>query len=826
MILFRWYAISGRTAKSSVQRSLCAAGLRTRRAKLQWFLLRFYLGLAIVLAAAPAALAQQPAPRIGYVYPAGGKQGATFEAVIAGQTLEGVSTVYFSGAGVQAKIVELIKPTSQKEFNDLRIKMDELLARKAVVRNDFKALENFRSFKNAKNIKDVKDSAADDKELEELKKKYANATWTAEDDKLIAEVRMKIGAAVRRPANPAICQLAVVQVTVAPDAEPGHRELRIAAPSGLSNPLAFFVGQLPEFSEKATKTISEQKSAVTRAAFDPKSRKAEPEMLITLPAVVNGQIMPGAVDRYRFQARKGQRLVVAVSARELIPYLPDAVPGWFQATIALYDAKGKELAYDDDFRFKPDPVLYYEIAGDGEYVIEIKDSIYRGREDFVYRITVGELPFVTGIFPLGCPAGSRTPFALKGWNLPVTRLMPAAQEPGIHMFSVRKDGVVSNSVPYAADTLPECMEKEPNGQPASAQAVTLPIIVNGRIDQPDDCDVFRFDGRAGDEIVAEVDARRLDSPLDSVLKLTDAAGKQLAFNDDHEDKGAGLTTHQADSCIRFTLPADGTYYVHLSDAQHKGGPEYAYRLRLSPPQPDFELRVVPATVNIRGGSNTPITVYALRKDGFSGEITLALKDAPPGLALSGARVPPGQDQMRLTLTAPPTPTKEPITLTWEGRATIQGREIVHQAVPAEDMMQAFAYRHLVPAQEMKVAVSGRFASRSAIKVLSEMPVKIPAGGTARVRIGAPAGTPSGKIQLEINDPPDGVSVKSISPSGMGTEMVLQCDAAKVKPGLKGNLIVTVFIVPEVPPEKAKAQGGARRNSAGSLPAIPFEIVAP
>ena len=39
--------------------------------------------------------------------------------------------------------------------------------------------------------------------------------------------------------------------------------------------------------------------------------------------------------------------------------------------------------------------------------------------------------------------------------------------------------------------------------------------------------------------MAEVYARRLDSPLDSVLKLTDAAGKQLAFNDDHEDKGAG-----------------------------------------------------------------------------------------------------------------------------------------------------------------------------------------------------------------------------------------------------------------------------------------------
>jgi len=46
--------------------------------------------------------------------------------------------------------------------------------------------------------------------------------------------------------------------------------------------------------------------------------------------------------------------------------------------------------------------------------------------------------------------------------------------------------------------------------PAAAQRVKLPIIVNGRIDQPGDWDVFRFQGRAGEAIVAEVYARRLD----------------------------------------------------------------------------------------------------------------------------------------------------------------------------------------------------------------------------------------------------------------------------------------------------------------------------
>jgi len=48
-----------------------------------------------------------------------------------------------------------------------------------------------------------------------------------------------------------------------------------------------------------------------------------------------------------------------------------------------------------------------------------------------------------------------------------------------------------------------------------------------------------------------------------VLKITDSTGKQLAFNDDQEDKGSGLNTHHADSYVAVTLPANGMYYVHL-----------------------------------------------------------------------------------------------------------------------------------------------------------------------------------------------------------------------------------------------------------------------
>ena len=348
--------------------------------------------------------------------------------------------------------------------------------------------------------------------------------------------------------------------------------------------------------------------------------------------------------------------MITTLGRQLVPFIADAVPGWFQPVLALYDADGKEVAYDDDYRFKPDPTIFYEVPQDGEYVFAIRDSLYRGREDFVYRITIGELPFITSIFPLGGrvgaagEAGDRRAGILQGRRADPARRRRRA---GSRIVSPpSRKGFVSNRVPFALDTLPEALEREPNNIPGHAQKVTLPVIINGRINQPDDWDVFQFAGKSNDTVVAEVQARRLDSPLDSVIKLTDAAGKLLAFNDDHEDLGAGINTHHADSYFMARLPADGTYYVHIGDTARQGGEEYGYRLRLSAPQPDFELRVVPSSLSLRSKSSGTLTVYAQRKDGFTGPIKLSLKDPPAGFSASPAAFGPPRPSRGLTSRRP------------------------------------------------------------------------------------------------------------------------------------------------------------------------------
>jgi hypothetical protein len=762
-----------------------------------------WLSLAGWLAMLPVAVAQSVTPHAGFVYPAGGRQGSTFKVSVGGQFLDGVSGASVSGAGIEARVIGLNKPISNNAYMKLRDALRDLSDRKKAASKQAEG--------------DHPDAA----------KKAVK--WTEADEKELARVREQFTNAVRRPANPSIAERVSVQISMAADAAPGTRELRLITKGGVTNPLVFCVGQLAEATKSEARVELEVRNDNKRSRYARTTEHTvnEDAVAITLPSVANGQIDPGGVDRYKFKAVKGQHLVIAAAARELIPYISDAVPGWFQATLTLYDAKGKQLDYADHYRFHPDPVLFDEIPADGEYTVEIRDSIYRGREDFVYRLAVGELPYVTSTFPLGGKLGGKTNVEVTGWNLPESKVTEDVKgskgkkvEPGIYPLSAPKGGWIFNRVPFSLDTLAEIQEKEPNNDPAAAQKVKLPIIVNGRIDQPGDLDVFRFDGRAGEQVVAEVFARRLDSPLDSILKLTDANGKLLAANDDYDDKGAGLLTHQADSRILTTLPATGTYYLSLGDTQHKGGREYAYRLRISRPQPNFELRVVPSSLNVAAGSTVPVTVYALRRDGFEGDIALTLKDAPRGFFLSGAWIPANQDKARLTLTVPGAKSDKPNNLHLEGKATIQGKTVVRPGVPAEDMEQAFAYHHLVAEKDWVVRSTGSGRTTIGWKLLGEQKLRFVPGTVTQVRLSAPIGGYATQVQFALNQPPDGIAIRKVSFDKDSVTISLAADAAKVKPGLKGNLLVDAFWQRS---SQRKGTTKQTKTSLGTVPAIPFEI---
>jgi hypothetical protein len=115
-------------------------------------------------------------------------------------------------------------------------------------------------------------------------------------------------------------------------------------------------------------------------------------------------------------------------------------------------------------------------------------------------------------------------------------------------------------------------EKEPNGGFREAQMVQVGKLICGLIKEDKDVDVFRFRGAAGQQVTAEIHARRAGSLLDSVLTLYDGRGALLATNDD--------AVKQADSQLTATLPGDGDYLLSVQDAHDRGSAWHAYELSL------------------------------------------------------------------------------------------------------------------------------------------------------------------------------------------------------------------------------------------------------
>lgn len=689
--------------------------------------------MAVFVAAASSVIAQNQ--YIGFVYPAGGQQDTTFAIRLGGQGLGQASDVVVSGEGVSARLVAYNEVLGNQELGLLSQQLNELKKKETTVSDAIvakmaslelparigpdtgpnalaslicpvcgtaNALDAALCIKCNTKLEKPKDSKPGEKDAK-------NEAPKSEKDiaklKMIDLIERRFAEDERNPAVRSQTELVFAEITVAPEAKPGRREIRVITRRGVSNALSFYVDQVPEVARKPMKAMQLPTLGKEYLAQRKRPREEE-EMRITVPCTMNGQIAAGEMNRYRFQASKGQRLVISGKARALVPYVPDGVPGWFQAVLKLSDASGRELAYNDDFRSNPDPLIYFEVPEDGEYLLSINEALFRGRESFVYRITIGELPFVTSIFPLGGRVGEPVKIGMTGWNLEKATLssLPKDAKPGHHLIAASDGKLVANYVPFALDILPECLDQEPNDEPSKAQKVNLPIIVNGRADRPGEWDVFEVEGKTGQTIVVEVDARRLGSPFDSFLKVTGADGKIIALNDDHFDVASGLNTDHADSYLMVKLSADGKYFIHLSDTRRHAGAEYAYRLRISRPQPDFVLRLIPSRISIAGKASATVTVYAIRKDGFDGPIKLSFKDLPQGFESSGATLPAKAEVIGLSLKTSLTEMEKPVNLTVVGAATIGDREVVHEAVPAEDKMQAFLWRHLLPADTLPVLV--------------------------------------------------------------------------------------------------------------------------
>jgi hypothetical protein len=167
---------------------------------------------------------------------------------------------------------------------------------------------------------------------------------------------------------------------------------------------------------------------------------------------------------------------------------------------------------------------------------------------------------------------------------------------GMSRLRLATAGGISNFRPFCIDGLPEVAPSGGNHDAKSAQTVPVPCVVSGRVDA-ETSDYYRITVAAGQRVSFEVLGRRLGSPLDPIVRLRDADGRELpsAYSDD----APGL---QADPRLTYVFASAGDYLIEVRDTTNKGGPQFLYRLRIG----DFPCALTPLPAAARRGTRATI----------------------------------------------------------------------------------------------------------------------------------------------------------------------------------------------------------------------------
>src|SRR3984957_14841439 len=138
--------------------------------------------------------------------------------------------------------------------------------------------------------------------------------------------------------------------------------------------------------------------------------------------------------------------------------------------------------------------------------------------------------------------------------------------PALYHFRVQTPLGTTNMLPLDIGSLPEVKKSDKTG----AQPAVLPATLVGTIAAPGDSDRYQFDGKAGEDMVFEVNASKLGSRLESLLTVSDSNGRVLAE--------AGRGDPSPDAALNFRLPQDGKYTLTISDREGSGGMNDYYRV--------------------------------------------------------------------------------------------------------------------------------------------------------------------------------------------------------------------------------------------------------
>ncbi len=646
------------------------------------------------------------------------------------------------------------------------------------------------------------------------------------------------------------------KVTIPADVPLGNHDVRMINEWGISNPRTFVIGDLPEVLEK------EPNSDVDQA------------QRVTLNTTVNGSLTNQVdVDYYQFTAKKGQRVVFSC--------LASSIDSRFDPEMKIYSMQNKLVASNVSRYNDNDVVLDCVIPADGDYLVRLCEFTHtQGNAEHFYRLTISTGPWIDAVYPPAIEPGKAAQVTLYGRNLPggqkdptavtiegevlekatVTITAPADPVARTQLaytghippamtaldgfeYRLRTPNGVSNPIFIKFAQAPVVLDNEKNKTVETAQEITLPCEIAGRIEKPGDLDWYTFSAKKGEIYFIDLVSDRMGAVGDMYFILKSAASKgTIAEQDDTTDTLGNkfFAFSQDPAPYRFVVPADGKYQLLVSSrtATSQSGPRNLYTVRISHEEPDFRLVAVaadskrPDAGTVYAGGSQFFSVFAWRRDGFNEDIALTVEGLPPGVTCPPQTLAGSMKHGLLVLNGAPDAKVWTGDIKIKGTATIKGKSVVREARagsitwPLQQGQNAPAVARMDRA--LPLAVRGKPPFNLVAKIDNGM---IPQGGKATVSVKLGRLWPECKTPVQIQNQqtlqgmtpylPQGLTIQGITLNPGKDDGTLTVNVSNNTPPGTYNLVLygqTQFPWNKDPMAKQK------QNTPFILPSTPVTVV--
>jgi hypothetical protein len=291
-----------------------------------------------------------------------------------------------------------------------------------------------------------------------------------------------------------------IEIEVAGIVPAGPVELRFKTAKEASKPINFIVDRYPAIADAASIDSARQGRS------------------IKLNSTIAGTLdRAGQADYFKFSAKKGQEVGAQI--------LTAAVGSKLEPILELADAEGRVLAESTN------GLLGFICPKEGTYAIGVHDKDYRGGKDMFYRLHVGDVPIVTAVHPKFARPHEVAAVRMLGVNLiekAVVVRVSSDAEPGSKLPLSLNDRVWKGDKPLGdISVLVGNLDIREVLVDKGEAKIDIPGAANGVIGKAGETHLVQFKAKKGERLIIETNARRIGSPLDSVIDVLDAKGKPV-----------------------------------------------------------------------------------------------------------------------------------------------------------------------------------------------------------------------------------------------------------------------------------------------------------